>query len=139
MSLPTLPKVQKLQDTLHAKAKGSPEFRFYSLYDKIYRDDVLWVAFRRCLLNQGAAGVDGQTFDDIEACGVKKWLGELTKELREKTYSPKPVRRVYIPKPDGKQRPLGIPTIRDRVVQMATVLVLEPIFEADLEPEQHRC
>ena len=137
MSLPTLPKVQKLQDTLHAKAKGSPEFRFYSLYDKIYRDDVLWVAFRRCLLNQGAAGVDGQTFDDIEACGVKKWLGELTKELREKTYSPKPVRRVYIPKPDGKQRPLGIPTIRDRVVQMATVLVLEPIFEADLEPEQH--
>ncbi len=137
MSLPTLPKVQKLQDTLHAKAKGSPEFRFYALYDKIYRDDVLWVAYRRCLLNQGAAGVDGQTFDDIEAYGVKKWLGELAKELREKTYSPKPVRRVYIPKPDGKQRPLGIPTIRDRVVQMATVLVLEPIFEADLEPEQH--
>lgn len=137
MSLATLPKVQKLQDTLHAKAKGSPELRFYALYDKIYRDDVLWVAYRRCLLNQGAAGVDGQTFDDIEAYGVKKWLGELAKELREKTYSPEPVRRVYIPKPDGKQRPLGIPTIRDRVVQMATVLVLEPIFEADLEPEQH--
>ena len=137
MSLPTLPKVQKLQDTLHAKAKGSPEFRFYVLYDKIYRDDVLWVAHRRCLLNKGAAGVDGQTFQDIEAYGVKKWLGELAEELREKTYCPQPVRRVYIPKPDGKQRPLGIPTIKDRVVQMAAVLVLEPIFEADLEPEQH--
>jgi group II intron reverse transcriptase/maturase len=137
MSLPTLPKVQKLQDTLHAKAKGSPESRFYSLYDKIYRDDVLWVAYRRCLLNQGAAGVDGQTFDDIEAYGEKKWLGELAEELREKTYCPQPVRRVQIPKADGKQRPLGIPTIKDRVVQMAAVLVLEPIFEADLEPEQH--
>ena len=77
MSLPTLPKVQKLQDTLHAKAKGSPEFRFYALYDKIYRDDVLWVAYRRCLLNKGAAGVDGQTFEDIEAYGEQKWLGEL--------------------------------------------------------------
>ena len=137
MSLATLPKVQKLQDTLHAKAKGTPEFRFYALYDKIYRDDVLWVAHRRCLLNQGAAGVDGQTFEDIEAYGEKKWLGELAEELREKTYRPQPVRRVYIPKPDGKQRPLGIPTIKDRVVQMAAVLVLEPIFEADLEPEQH--
>lgn len=137
MSLATLPKVQKLQDTLHAKAKGSPNFRFYALYDKIYRDDVLWVAHRRCLLNKGAAGVDGQTFEDIEAYGEKKWLGELAEELREKTYRPQPVRRVYIPKPDGKRRPLGIPTIKDRVVQMATVLVLEPIFEADLEPEQH--
>ena len=137
MSLPTLPKVQKLQDALHAKAKGSPEFRFYSLYDKVYRDDVLWVAHRRCLINGGAAGVDGQTFEDIERYGVKKWLGELAEELRTKTYRPSPVRRVYIPKPDGKQRPLGIPTIKDRVVQMATVLVLEPIFEADLEPEQY--
>jgi group II intron reverse transcriptase/maturase len=137
MSLPTLPKVQKLQDALHAKAKGSPEFRFYSLYDKVYRDDVLWVAHRRCLINGGAAGVDGQTFEDIERYGVKKWLGELAEELRTKTYRPSPVRRVYIPKPDGKQRPLGIPTIKDRVVQMAAVLVLEPIFEADLEPEQY--
>jgi group II intron reverse transcriptase/maturase len=137
MSLPTLPKVQKLRDTLHAKAKGSPDFRFYALYDKVYRDDVLWVAHRRCLINGGAAGVDGQTFEDIETYGVMKWLGELAEELRTRTYRPSPVRRVYIPKPDGKQRPLGIPTIKDRVVQMAAVLVLEPIFESDLQPEQH--
>ena len=137
MSLPTLPKVQKLQDALHAKAKGSPKFRFYSLYDKVYRNDVLWIAYRRCLINGGAAGVDGQTFEDIERYGVMKWLGELAEELRTKTYRPSPVRRVYIPKPDGKQRPLGIPTIKDRVVMMAAVLVLEPIFEADLQPEQH--
>jgi group II intron reverse transcriptase/maturase len=137
MSLPTLPKVQKLQDTLHAKAKESPDFRFYALYDKIYREDVLWVAYRRCLVNKGAAGVDGETFEDIEKYGAKKWLGELAEELRTKTYRPQPVRRVFIPKPDGKQRPLGIPTIKDRVVQMAAVIILEPIFEADLQPEQH--
>jgi len=137
VSLPTLPKVQKLQDTLHTKAKESPDFRFYALYDKVYRDDVLWVAYRRCLANKGAAGIDGQTFEAIEAYGVRKWLGELAEELRTKTYRPNPVRRVYIPKPDGKQRPLGIPTIKDRVLQMAAVLVLEPIFEADLQPEQH--
>jgi len=137
MSLPTLPKVQKLQDALHAKAKGSPEFRFYTLYDKVYRVDVLWVAHRRCLINGGAAGVDGQTFEDIERYGVKKWLGELAEELRTKTYRPSPVRRVYIPKPDGKQRPLGISTIKDRVVMTAALLVLEPIFETDLQPEQH--
>lgn len=137
MSLPTLPKVQKLQDALHAKAKGSPEFRFYTLYDKVYRADVLWVAHRRCLINGGAAGVDGQTFQDIERYGVRKWLGELAEELRTKTYRPSPVRRVYIPKPDGKQRPLGISTIKDRVVMTAALLVLEPIFETDLQPEQH--
>ena len=94
MSLPTLPKVQKLQDALHAKAKGWPEYRFYALYDKVYRDDVLWVAYRRCLINGGAAGVDGQTFEDIERYGVRKWLGELAEELRTKTYRPSPVRSV---------------------------------------------
>jgi hypothetical protein len=112
MSLPTLPKVQKLREALHAKAKGAPAFRFYALYDKVYRGDVLWVAYRRCLLNGGAAGIDGQTFEDIERYGVTKWRGELAEELRTKTYRPSPVRRVYIPKPDGKQRPLGIPMVR---------------------------
>jgi RNA-directed DNA polymerase len=137
MSLPTLEGVQKLQTALHAKAKGEPKFRFYALYDKVYRQDVLWTAWRRCLVNGGAAGVDGQSFEDIEAYGVTKWLEELAEELGKKTYQPQPVRRVYIPKPDGKQRPLGIPTIRDRVVQTAVLIVLEPIFEADLQPEQY--
>jgi group II intron reverse transcriptase/maturase len=137
MSLPTLESVQKLQTALHAKAKGEPGFRFYTLYDKIHRADVLWAAHRRCLANDGAAGVDDQTFDDIEAYGLGKWLEELAEELRTKTYQPQPVRRAYILKPDGKRRPLGIPTIRDRVVQTAVLLVLEPIFEADLPPEQY--
>jgi RNA-directed DNA polymerase len=137
MSLGTLLKVQKLQAALHAKAKGSPNFRFYALYDKVYRADVLEEAWERCRKNGGAAGVDGQKFEDIEDYGVQVWLGELAQELRDKKYRPQAVRRVYIPKPDGKQRPLGIPTIRDRVAQMAAVLVLEPIFEADLQPEQY--
>ena len=137
MSLPTLESVQKLQTALHAKAKGEPKFRFYVLYDKVYRKDVLWTGWRRCLVNGGAPGVDGQTFADIEAYGAGKWLEELAEELRSKTYQPQAVRRVYIPKPDGKQRPLGIPTIKDRVAQTAMLLVLEPIFEADLPPEQY--
>jgi RNA-directed DNA polymerase len=129
--------VQKLQAALHAKAKESPTFRFYALYDKVYRADVLSVALTRCQANKGAPGVDGQTFADIEAYGRDRWLAELAQELKARTYKPNAVRRVWIPKADGKQRPLGIPTIRDRVVQMAAVLVLEPIFEADLQPEQH--
>jgi RNA-directed DNA polymerase len=137
VSLAPPPKVQKLQTTLHAKAKGSPGYRFYRLYDKVYRRDILEFAYLRCRSNDGAPGVDGQTFADIEAYGRDRWLDELTTQLRGRTYRPSPVRRVFIPKGDGKQRPLGIGTIRDRVVQMAVVLVSEPIFEADLQPEQH--
>jgi len=137
MSLvPTLT-VRKLQEALQAKAKRAPTYRFYALYDKVYRIDVLGHALARCRENEGAAGVDGQTFADIQAYGEEKWLGELAEELQKKTYRPQPVRRVWIPKPDGKERPLGISTIRDRVVQMAAVLILEPIFEVDLQPEQH--
>ena len=103
----------------------------------MYRADVLWHAYQCCRSNDGTAGVDGQTFEDIEAYGAMQWLGELAEELRKRTYRPQAVRRVYIPKPDGKQRPLGIPTIKDRVVQTAVLIVLEPIFEADLQPEQY--
>ena len=137
MSLPPPLTVQKLQEALHAKAKGSPDYRFYALYDKMYRKDILEWAYYRCRFNRGAPGVDHQTFEDIEAYGLDRWLDELATDLKAKSYRPQPVRRVFIPKPDGKQRPLGIGTIRDRVAQMAVVLVLEPIFEADLEPEQH--
>jgi RNA-directed DNA polymerase len=137
MSLTTLTSVQKLQMALHAKAKESPDFRFYALYDKVYRKDVLVYAYQRCKANGGAAGVDNQTLEDIEQHGVERWLDELAQELKSRTYQPQPVRRVYIPKPDGKQRPLGIPTIRDRVVETAAMSVLEPIFEADLQPEQY--
>jgi group II intron reverse transcriptase/maturase len=121
---------------LQAKAKGAPGYRFYSLYDKVYRRDVLAHAYDCAKANQGEAGVDGQTFADIEAYGRDRWLDALAQALRERTYQPQAVRRVYIPKPDGGQRPLGIPTIKDRVVQMAALLVLDPIFEADMQPEQ---
>jgi group II intron reverse transcriptase/maturase len=137
MNLTTPASVQKLQTALHEKAKESPNFRFYALYDKVYRKDVLAFAYECCKANGGAAGVDGQTFEEIEAYGQERWLDELAQELESRTYRPLPVRRVYIPKPDGKQRPLGVPAIRDRAAEMAAVLVLEPIFEADLQPEQY--
>ena len=137
MSPVTPASVQKLQTALHAKAKESPNFRFYALYDKVYRKDVLAFAYECCKANGGAAGVDGQTFEDVESYGRERWLDELAKELKSRTYQPLPVRRVYIPKPDGKQRPLGVPAIRDRTAEMAAVLVLEPIFEADLQAEQY--
>jgi RNA-directed DNA polymerase len=130
-------KVRKLQEALHAKAKSAPAYRFYALYDNVYRRDVLRFAYGCCHANGGAPGVDGQTFDDIEAYGWERWVDELAEELRKETYRPQAVRRVWIPKPDGKQRPLGIPTVKDRVAQMAALLVLEPIFEADLQPEQY--
>ena len=137
MSLLPPPTVGKLQAALHTKAKETPTYRFYALYDKVYRPDVLSYAYERCRANDGAAGVDGQTFADIQEYGVGKWLAELAQELKGKTYHPQAVRRVWRAKEDGGRRPLGIPTIRDRVVQMAAVLVLEPIFEADLQPEQY--
>lgn len=129
--------VEKLQKSLHAKAKSEPSYRFYSLWDKICRNDVLAEAYRRCRKNRGVAGVDGMTFAQIEAQGLSAWLGNLTQELRAKTYTPSPLRRVWIPKSNGGQRPLGIPTIRDRVVETAALLVLGPIFEADLLEEQY--
>jgi len=137
MSLTPPEKLQKLQAALRAKAKASPNQRFHALYDKVYRADVLAHAYARCQANGGAAGVDGRTFADIASYGRQRWLDELAETLRVKTYRPDPVRRVWIPKPDGKQRPLGIPTIKDRVAQTATLLVIEPIFEADLQPEQY--
>jgi RNA-directed DNA polymerase len=137
MNLATPASIQKLQAALHAKAKKAPGFRFYGLYDKVYREDVLAFAYQCCRANGGAAGVDGQSFEDSEAYGLKRWLDKLAQELKGRTYQPLPVRRVYIPKPDGGQRPLGVPAIRDRVAQTAAALVLEPIFETDLPPEQY--
>lgn len=137
MSLETPLKIRMLQRKLYLKAKAEPAYRFYLLYDKIHREDILAYAYELAKANQGAPGVDGQTFWGIEAQGREKWLEGIRDELRAKTYQPQPVRRVMIPKPGGGERPLGIPTIRDRVVQTAAKLILEPIFEADLEPEAY--
>ena len=131
-NLSTPKSVQKLQTALHAKAKAEVGYRFYALYDKISREDILAHAHAQCRSNKGAPGVDGQDFADIEAYGVQRWLGELALALRQETYRPDPIRRVFIPKANGKLRPLGISNLRDRVCMTAAMLVLEPIFEADL-------
>jgi RNA-directed DNA polymerase len=136
-NLATPASVQKLQTALHAKAKMEAGYRFYALYDKIYREDILAHAYAQCRSNKGAPGVDGQDFSDVEAYGVQRWLGELAIALKEETYRPDSIRRVFIPKPNGKLRPLGISTLRDRVCMTAAMLVLDPIFEADLPPEQY--
>jgi len=138
MSLPTPSKtVEKLQTSLQTKAKAEPAFRFYALWDKVCREDVLLEAYHRCRDNAGAAGVDGETFEQIDSLGSERWLGTLREELISGRYVPKPLLRVWIPKSNGGQRPLGIPCITDRVVQMAAVLIIGPIFEADLLPQQY--
>jgi RNA-directed DNA polymerase len=134
MSLQTPDAIRTLQRKLYGKAKAEPTFRFYILYDKVWRADILRHAYDLARANNGAPGVDGMRFDQIEATGLENWLSRLGEELRSKVYRCQPVRRVLIPKPGGGERPLGIPTIRDRVVQTASKLVLEPIFEADLDP-----
>ena len=136
-NLSTPHSVRKLRRALHVKAKAEPGYRFYALYDKLYREDILTHAYAQCRANRGAPGVDGQDFAEVEAYGVERWLSELAFALREVTYQPDAIRRVYIPKGNGKLRPLGISTLRDRVCMTAAMLVLEPIFEADLPPEMY--
>jgi RNA-directed DNA polymerase len=137
MNLKAQTKLEELREKLYVKAKTEPTFRFYVLYDKIHRWDTLAEALKRSKAKKGAAGVDGQTYEEIEKYGEERWLKELQRELQGKTYRPQPVRRVLIPKPGGGERPLGIPTIRDRVAQTAAKLILEPIFEADLRDEAY--
>lgn len=131
--------IRELQRKLYLKAKREESYRFYSLYDKVYRYDILQHAYRLVRANGGAPGIDGVTFDQVEESeeGVAGFLLKLQEELKEKLYRPDPIRRVYIPKPDGDKRPLGIPTIKDRVIQMATKLVIEPIFEADFKENSY--
>jgi len=131
--LKTPEQIQELRTKLYQKAKQDSEFRFYALYDKVYRKDILEYAYRLVKANKGAPGIDGVSFEAVEGEGAERYLEQIAEELKNKTYKPSPVRRVYIPKPDGSKRPLGIPTIKDRVVQMAVKLVIEPLFEADFQ------
>ena len=126
-------KVRQLQNKLYLTAKKCSSRRFHALYDKVYRDDVLYEAWKRVKANQGSSGVDGITIEDVEAGGVNRYLAGIQLELKGGTYRPLPVRRVMIPKPDGSQRPLGIPCVKDRIVQMATKIAIEPVFEADFK------
>jgi retron-type reverse transcriptase len=136
-NLSTPESIQRLRKALHAKAKAEAGYRFYALYDKIYREDILAHAYAQCRSNRGAPGVDGQDFADIEEYGLERWLGELALAPKEETYRPAPIGRVYIPKANGKLLPLGISTLRDRVAMTAAMLVIEPVFEADLPLEQY--
>ena len=136
-TLRTPEKLRELQRALYLRAKREPSFRAYALYDKVFRTDVLAHAYALCKANGGAPGPDGETFEDIETRGSEALLKELHDELKAKRYRPGPVRRVYIPKLGGGERPLGIPNIRDRAVQMAAKLVLEPLFEADFDRDSY--
>jgi RNA-directed DNA polymerase len=136
-SLATPEKIRELQIKLYQKAKKEPGFRFYQLYDKVYRQDILEHAYRLAKANDGAPGPDGESFADIETGSREEWLNGLRKELHDKTYRAQPVRRKMIEKHGGGERPLGIPNIRDRVVQTAAKMILEPIWEADLEPNAY--
>src|ERR1700680_162378 len=137
MSLETPIKIRMLQRKLYQKAKEESNYRFYLLYDKMWREDILLHAYELAKANKGAPGIDEQSFEQIESEGREKWLQGIRSDLRDKTYQPQAVRRVMIPKPGGGERPLGIPTIRDRVVQTAAKLLLEPIFEADFDPNAY--
>lgn len=136
-TLPAVDKVQELQRKLYQRAKSEPNLRFYSLYDKIYREDVLQKAWKKVKANYGRPGIDGVTIEAVEEAGVDKFISQIQQELKTKTYRPTPVRRVNIPKPQGGTRPLGIPTIKDRLVGVAIKIVIEPIFEADFEPASY--
>lgn len=127
----SIEKSRQLQRNLYLAAKKDKQRRFHALYDRIFRLDILWRAWKEVRENKGSAGIDGITFEMIEEYGVEEYLLDIQEDLKNKEYRPKPVKRVYIPKPDGKQRPLGIPTIRDRIVQQACKIVIEPIFEAN--------
>ena len=137
--LKTPEQIRDLRMKLYHKAKQEKEFRFYALYDKVYRADIIEFAYRLVSAKRGAPGIDGITFTAIEGMegGAVRYCAQIAEELRSKTYKPMPVRRVYIPKPDGNRRPLGIPTIKDRVVQMAVKVIIEPIFEADFQSSSY--